>query len=53
MVKMKKSRYEAFRIDSDLMAIIRKFALADGRKIKTTIERILREKFAMMRIETK
>ena len=41
----KQSKYEAFKIATDLMQIIRAYAKADGRSIKTTIERVLRERF--------
>ena len=42
---MKKSKYEAFKIATDLMRVIREYAKKDGRSIKTTIERVLRERF--------
>lgn len=38
-------RYEAFKIAADLMRVIREYAKKDGRSIKTTIERVLRERF--------
>lgn len=41
----KPSKYEAFKIASDLMRVIREYAKKDGRSIKTTIERVLRERF--------
>lgn len=44
-ITMKKKRCEAFKIDSDLMQIIRQFARRDSRSIKTTIEIVLRERF--------
>lgn len=41
----KKSKYEAFKIASDLMRVIREHAKEDERSIKATIERVLRERF--------
>lgn len=45
MTMDKKNAYEGFKIDSALMEAIRKFAKADGRTIKETVERVLRERF--------
>ena len=44
-IGMKKQKYESFKIDTDLMALIRKYANRDRRSIKTTIDMVLRERF--------
>lgn len=41
----KQSKYEAFKIASDLMQKIRDFAKQDQRSIRVTIENVLRERF--------
>ena len=42
---MKKFPDQSFKIDGRLLRIIRQFAQADGRSLKMTIERVLRERF--------
>ena len=38
-------KYESFKINKGLLAVIRKYAKADNRSIKTLIEIVLRERF--------